>query len=131
MMDIDPVYKLKKGNADKIKWEDVMGAEVMKKMYPDVSHLLGASKEIVMANAAKANIEPRKDTVKSGDIVTFKDTTATQMLNIESNNSSFGESKTGIFSSSKGRWHEHLTREEIYITQKITKTTSTILLKII
>ena len=42
-----------------------------------------------------------------------------EMLRVEDNNSSFGVQEPGIFSTSVQRWKQHLSREEVYIAERI------------
>lgn len=43
-----------------------------------------------------------------------------EMLDVETHNSSFHEQTTGIFSAAVGRWRTQLSKEEIYLAQKLT-----------
>jgi len=60
----------------KASWQDVLGQEVMKRVYPTKSGLLDVTKELTTANVESAGIAKRQGKVLSGDIVTFMDDAA-------------------------------------------------------
>jgi len=67
MIKIEPRFRLAKN----IKWQDVMGAEVMKRAMPEISSIFAPTAELTKANLDVFNIAPREGMLKSGDIVTF------------------------------------------------------------
>ena len=44
-----------------------------------------------------------------------------EMLRVEANNSSFGVQQQGIFATSIDRWRQHLSREQVYIAERIAR----------
>jgi len=96
MVDIEPKYNVK-GTKGKVKWEDVLGAEVLKRIFPD-SNLIDATKELSTANIESAGIAKRQNKVLSGDLVTFGDEAADK-FNMSGNQAivKLKETSDGIF----------------------------------
>jgi TP901 family phage tail tape measure protein len=67
MVEIEPTFQLAKD----IKWEDVMGAEVMKRVAPELASSFAATAELTKANLETMGVKPRVGKVRSGDIATF------------------------------------------------------------
>jgi len=69
MIDVEPQFNVKgiKGNVTK---EDVLGAEVMKRLFPNTNNL-GATKALSVANTETAGLAKREGKLLSGDLVTF------------------------------------------------------------
>ena len=76
MIDVEPQYNVKgvKGTVTK---EDVLGAEVMRRLFPEANNL-GATKALTLANTETAGISKREGRLLSGDLVTFTDDAAKQ-----------------------------------------------------
>lgn len=71
MLDVEPEFNVK-GVKEKITQEDVLGAEVMRRIFPENS-LMGATKELSVANTESKGLDARQGKVLSGDLVTFTD----------------------------------------------------------
>jgi len=71
MLEVEPEFNVK-GVKEKITQGDVLGAEVMRRVFPENS-LMGATKELSIANAESKGLASRQGKVLSGDLVTFTD----------------------------------------------------------
>ena len=70
MLEVEPRFNLKAVKG-KIKWEDILGAEEMKHVFPSLANVLDVSAELTSARLKTQQIVAREGKAISGDIVMF------------------------------------------------------------
>lgn len=73
MVEVEPRFNLRETKG-KVKWEDVLGAEVMRRTFAkEISSMYDATSVLTKARLETAGVKPREGKAASGDIVTFTD----------------------------------------------------------
>ncbi|MDD3792843.1 MAG: phage tail tape measure protein, partial [Candidatus Bathyarchaeota archaeon] len=75
MVDVEPRFNISEMKG-KIKPEDILGAEVMKRVFPEIGGFIDVNKELTKAKIESSGIMAREGEVRSGDLVTFMEEAA-------------------------------------------------------
>ena len=75
MIDVEPRFNLKETKG-KIEWQDVLGAEVMKRTFPSFASTFDATKVLTKARLETAGAVQRQGKAMSGDVAFFMDSAA-------------------------------------------------------
>ena len=97
IVEVEPRFQVK-GIKGKVKWEDVLGAEVLKRVFPTTAPVLDVTAAFTKARLETAGAKPRSGKALSGDIVTFFDD-VTNQFDIAGNQAIVSLKKTadGVF----------------------------------
>jgi len=72
MLDVEPRFNLNETKG-KIKWQDVLGADVMKRVFPEMASSFDATSILTTARLETSGVSKREGKLLSNDLVTFID----------------------------------------------------------